>query len=738
MSSEVLHDEYGIPHIWADSLGELAFAQGHEVATERAQQVELERLRSEGRTARHLGPAGLEWDRFAHRARIDEIAQRAYDGLDEETRGFVEAYVDGVNVAFRDRRWMPWTPLGVFLVQQIQFGSYPSKLWRHRLRSVLGDAGPATVSSGPLAVSGSNAFGLAGSRTATGLPLVAGDPHRTFEAPNVYLQVHLACPEFDTVGFSFPGVPGVQHFGHTGSVAWALTNAMADYQDLYVEQLRRTDHGVEALGPDGWEPTEHHIEQVEVLDDEPEEVEVVITARGPVILGGPDEPEALSLATPSYRLGDLGMGALLGLLRARTVADVEDALEHWVEPVNNWVVADRDGTVHHRVRGRVPERDVANRIAPVPAWEARHAWTGWVTDLPGSDPGDAGRVVTANERGSAAYDRISSHFAASWRADRIADLLDEGEAWSSATAMEVLLDARQLGGDALLDAVAALPETDPATGEATREVADVQARLATWDREMSADSTGAALFSAVRDALTARICAAQPLAGLRDGSTYGPLHEPWLWLPLRVGQALPTLLGRGEDIGLDVPALLRDAVVEVARTDVGTWGDRHGYAPLSGFAQFGLDDDPVDVAGAALPGDMDCVAAMGWLPGTTRSVRGPVARYVWDLADREQSRWAVPMGASGRPDSPHHTDQFQPWLDGTLVPVSTDWARLRALAAAGVEGAVERDPGLREAAEQAPADLTDSPLAAALAADLLPESTESTGGDAAPSDEAPS
>ncbi|KQZ76071.1 MULTISPECIES: penicillin acylase family protein [unclassified Nocardioides] len=666
MSSEVIHDAHGIPHIRADSLEELAFAQGHEMATARAGQLELERLRSEGRTAAHLGRAGLEWDRFSRRAGIDDLAQRGYDAVDDETRDFLVAFTDGINVAFRDRRWMPWTPLGVFLVQQLQFGAYPSKLWRHRVSTTLGPAGVRALSVEPPTVAGSNAYALAGDRTTTGLPLVAGDPHRVFEAPNVYLQTHLACPDFDVVGFCFPGVPGIQHFGHAGSVAWGLTNAMADYQDLYAEQLEVHDGRLVALGPDGWEPVEVREEFLDILDDEPEPVEIVVTERGPIVF----ESDALSLRTASWALGDLGFGALLPLLRSQTVADVESALEHWVEPVNNWVIADSAGVVRHRVAGRVPQRDLANRFGIVPASDGRHAWSGWVDDLPVVDPGNDGRVVTANERTTPAYDAISSHFAESWRADRIGTRLDAEESWSAERAIEPLTDVRQLGGDALLAAVAALTDLSP-------EAADLQRTLGSWDLAMAVDSAGAAAFNDVRERIVLAVSAHPALAGLTDATVYGDMYVPWLWLPGRVGQSLTKLLAHGEGIGIDLPALVRAAVEESATATPRAWGERHGFGPLTGLAQFGLDDDVVPVAGEPLPGDAECVAAMGWLPGTDTSVRGPVARYVWDLADRDHSRWAVPLGASGIPGDPHQVDQFEAWRDGTLLRVTTDWDTLR-------------------------------------------------------------
>ena len=93
--------------------------------------------------------------------------------------------------------------------------------------------------------SGSNNWVLAGSRTASGKPLLAGDPHRAPEVPNVYYQSHLACPEFDAIGLSFPGVPGFPHFGHNQHVAWCVTHANADYQDLFVERF--SSEGTTAL-----------------------------------------------------------------------------------------------------------------------------------------------------------------------------------------------------------------------------------------------------------------------------------------------------------------------------------------------------------------------------------------------------------------------------------------------------------------------------------------------------------
>ena len=278
MTARVRRDPLGVPHLWADDVIELARLQGRVAALDRAWQIEHHRWRMEGRTAEQLGVEGLDWDRFARQVRLEHTVRRCFDNLDPETREWLTAYVDGVNstlaeglskasevralgleaYAANPRPWQPWTPLGIFWGIHLLFGTFPAKLFNAHVAERLGPHVVPLLRTEGSDRSGSNAWVAAGHRTASGLPLVAGDPHRTIELPGCYQQVGLACPELDVVGFTFPGVPGVQHFAHTGTVAWGITNAMADYQDLTTESLRVTGRDasggsvVEARGVRGW------------------------------------------------------------------------------------------------------------------------------------------------------------------------------------------------------------------------------------------------------------------------------------------------------------------------------------------------------------------------------------------------------------------------------------------------------------------------------------------------------
>ncbi len=625
----------------------LAHAQGRVTAGDRAWQLEWLRRRAAGTTAEVFGAPALPWDEFARRTFLADTGVRAFASLTEESRAFVSAFVAGLNQGLAEASapeldelgltaepWPEWMPLAVFHAQQILFANLGGVLWERLTRSVLGDDARLLSVEG-LELSGSNAWAVGGARTASGRPLVAGDPHRVIEQPGIYQQVRLACEDpddrFDVVGFTFVGVPGVQHFAHAGPVAWAITNGMADYQDVHDETVPPAD------------VVEQRVETIAVRGAESVTVEVARTTRGVVFADG------LSLRDPATVQGDLGFEALLPLLRARTVDDVDRALDHWVVPVNNVVVADDTGAVRYRLAGLVPTRS------------ADGAWTGWLdADATGRhDVPDDGQVVTANERRGPESDLVGAEFAAPHRARRIHRLLDGRTGLTAA-------DMATIHGDDLLGTVSALVSLVPGAFD-------------DFDGRMTAGSPAAGRFAAWRSALV-RLVVAQPVfAAIREPAPehrHSPVFAPWLDLTATVAQSLPTLVDAGTPFGIDLAGLAREALAEVdAAGPPLTWGDTHVAAPVHAFATVGRT--PPDLPAPPVSGDSGCVCATASYPGLTDACsRGPVARYVWDLADRQAGGWVVPTGADGRPGTPHHHDQLAPWAAAELLAVVTDWDRL--------------------------------------------------------------
>ena len=315
---EVFRDRYGIPHIRAATTHDAFFAQGFVHGQDRLWQMEFDRRRAEGRWAECAGAAALDQDRFLRRARIVESAKADYAAFNTETKAMCDAYTAGVNafiattktlpveytlLDLRPRQWEPWISGAIFKVRHILMGLWGQKLWRARILKANGpeavaaigvrgrDAGVVIVPPGQeyqsaladlaelmpgvAALSetpefgGSNNWAVHGSRTASGKPLVAGDPHRFLDVPNVYYQCHLACPEFDVIGYNFGGVPGFPHFAHNAHVAWCITHASADYQDLYVERFRAAGDSFEYEFQGEWHAADCAIETIEVRGGAP-------------------------------------------------------------------------------------------------------------------------------------------------------------------------------------------------------------------------------------------------------------------------------------------------------------------------------------------------------------------------------------------------------------------------------------------------------------------------------------
>ncbi len=690
---DLFRDDLGIPHVRAATETALAYGQGWVTAQDRGLQIEADRMRAEERYAELAGEAGEAWDRFAARERLAGTARRIHDALAEPERAWLAAYADGVSAGLlaggRDvpelagvpfRPWRPWTPIGVFLASHVLFNGFPSILWRAHVARHLHVPGVPldtvlrlfTADAG----SGSNAWAVHGRFTASGSPLVAGDPHRTLELPGPYQQVRLACTDpaapYDVLGFAFPGVPGILHFGHAvgpdgASVAWGITNAAA-----------------------------HHVEVVS------------------------DDAAGWRLHWPARELSDVGVGAWRALLHARTARDVADAFGRWVDPVNRVLTADSTGDVLSLTAGKVPAVPSGTPDRALPAAKPADGFV----DLPAPTPVTQ-VAVDANERprtqppaeldgrpgtgprdvrpGREAHDLGWTY--PPYRAERIRQLLAAGTVPESPeTQARIHGDTRDLGAPGLVAHLAG-----DASGAA--------ARLRAWVADgahVDASSTGAALYMRWRHALAHRLAAHPVFAALHEPHGQAPALAatlaPVFDVPTAVGAGLARILAAdwlvvdgpdGQRSRIDAAAEASAALAEVGRAAVGqdggpdggpnsgqaepTWGDLHVPAPLqplpTPMRNPDLSPDPADLAPGVTPapvsGNNETVRCTGGSPGVAPTAyRGSVARYVWDLSDRANSRWGVPFGADGRPGSPHFDDQHATWADARTAAVVTDWDRL--------------------------------------------------------------
>lgn len=710
-------DRWGIPHVIAHTLRDLFFGQGYATAQDRSWHLEWDRRRAHGTLAAVTGQAAhAVGDAFSRRARLGDVAAAGYAALTDAQRLPLDAQAAGIN-AYHDQvragvaapapelralgiepgRWEPADAVATFQIRHVLFATWQTKLWRARVlaalgpdavarfnregtwgdtpvivpagvRAAVGELAAAGLFEGPAAndalaalqplglqLSGSNCWVVHGERTATGKPIVTGDPHRAFEVPNVYYQLRLTCPEqgIEAAGFSFPGVPAIQHFGQNAHLAWGVTNAMADYQDLYVERL-----------PDA--VIERRTELVQVAGGDDHHVECLLTRHGPVVVGGSEHGVGVALASTGMVDPAGSLRTLVPLLRARSIDELDEVLATWVEPLNNWVIAERNGDIGYRTTGRVPVRTAVNAWLPVPGWTTEHDWTGVIADaeLPRQRNPAVGAVVTANQR---VTDRDYPHLLGSdcygsARAQRIWDRLGERRDLTGADLAAICGDTRN-------------PAAERAIGLVAHPV------LAGWDGAMDADSPAAALYAAARHHLVRHVVARLPEA-LRT-NPFAAWEPPSTALPIeqRVDQALdgwlaagdPLVLAEGETWAERWAEALRDGEADLVET-LGAepagwrWGDRHQVTPLHPLRQ--TMGEAVRPSSGPIAGGSGCVMATNQLDGlTSNALTGSVARYQWDLADPTASGWVVPLGASGDPTSPHFADQTERYVAVALVPV---------------------------------------------------------------------
>ena len=530
---------------------------------------------------------------------------------------------------------------------------------------------------------GSNAWAVSGRRTAHGGAVICNDSHRALDTPNVYWQCRVSCPDFDVAGATFPGLPGFPHFGFNGSVGWAITHADADSQDLYLERFS----GGRYLTEDGWAPAELRHERIEVRGGSPVTVPAWATRHGPIVHGSPGSGIALALKwTGTYRANS-GFECMFPMLTAASVAEMCDAQDGWVDPVNNLVCADVAGDIAYQCRGEVPMRSSeGGRRLPVAGWDGGCEWTSPVpfSSLPRTVDPSAGYVMTANNAivdGDAPY--LSYTFAQPFRAERLRSLLDgratlTAEALAGMQADTVSVAAR--GWGRVLGSLG--PIEDSPEAEAARSL------LAGFDGDLAAESAAALLYACFVRALAAELY--RPILG----------HDTWEWVAS--GVLAPTislirrwlgadtwgLLGMPEPAGgadggerrdrvlAAVPAALAAAwaaAVKIAGQDPGRWrwGDVHQAVlahPLGPAA-----GGPGPLPRVPMGGDADTLqaAGYGWRAGGPFTVTSlSVYRQVVDLADGRSASFVIPGGASGDPADPHFADQLAEWAAHRRIPMT--------------------------------------------------------------------
>jgi penicillin G amidase len=700
---EILRDRYGVPYVSAASLDDLWFAQGLVTAGERLFQLDLALRQANGTLSELLGELTLDADRFVRTIGINRAGGTIAASWDDVSRGMVARFREGV------RAWvdvMPAPPVEYTLLDAAPelpdddaswaacwamfswalSGNWDLELLREHLAAELGEeaAGrlappvadvPAAPAAGRLAGEllrelprpargqGSNAWAIAGSRTASGRPILANDPHLLVQQPIAWFELHLRAPGYEVRGVAAPFAPGIV-LGTTAHHAWGVTNVCGDVQDLYRERLN--EEGTATSYEGDWEPLTVHREEIGVRGSaDPIVHEVRATRHGP-LLGtyqtGRLRPEHRPMEE-AFAVRWVGAehsirpSALIDVAAVHSFDEFREAARALECPGQNILYADVDGTIGYQCTGLYPIRASGDGARPVPGWTAEHEWLGFVPfeELPFAVDPDHGYLVSANEQvrdPSAPYPLgLDPH--AAFRARRIADLVDTTSRHDVADSTTIQSDLLSVPARELLPRLA---------------VDDVRAKqlFAGWDHELRADSAAAALWELWIDELARRAVGEEHEALVAEYLTDRELFRC---------RALPAALDRGDletEQVADALAAAWHRCQELMGPDPAgwRWGTIHrarfahplgrlpGLEPLFVAAEqeLGGDEQTVNNAGFEGDGPFDVYVAPSW-------------RAVYDLADLDRSEGVLPTGISGNPASPHWNDQASMWAAGALRPL---------------------------------------------------------------------
>ena len=737
---DIYRDPHGIPHLRAHSVHDAYFGQGFVTAQDRLWHMEHDRRVAYGRWSEYAGEGALDQDLLMRRFQIRPSVMGDYRALNAETTAMLDAYAEGVNAFIRSAEplpieyrlvdaqpepWQPWDCIAVFKARHILMGTYEAKLWRARLANILGprraaellpdyqqdrllivppgteyDGAPPDalthLSAGAEAVnwldeadSGSNNWVLSGTRTTSGKPIMAGDSHRPLDTPNVFYQNHVSCPEFDAVGFSFPGCPGFPHFGHNAQVAWCVTHAQADYQDLYLERFKKGSPTLyESKG--NWKEADVVHEIIESRGKPPVELDVTVTHHGPVIASDPASGHAIAFKYTATSGPNLGLQCLPRMLKATCVDELEDSMRDWVDPCNNLLFADIYGDFGYLNRGQLPIRTTANAWLPVPAWTGEHDWHGFVPfdELVRMRNPEEGYIVTANNRivGEAYPYYIALDSAPEYRARRITDRLNELEKATVQDMASVHAERVSLPARAYVRLVSNVQPLDEYSAE-------LKERLIAWDGSMEHDAVAPTVYSTLRLELDRAVLrhlmgplADEALSASGRGASRHVSQLSSLWVRMATENDT-SMLPPGADWRSLVAQALSGAAVYLRErlgddVDSWTWGRVHFTRPKHTLSPAFPEVAPLlDPPSVPMGGDGDTPQAVGFHPsGPFEVASTSVCRYVFDMADWDNSAWITPLGASGHPGSPHYADQAHIWRDVQLVPMLYDWVRIQARA----------------------------------------------------------
>ncbi|MEM1275416.1 MAG: penicillin acylase family protein [Pseudomonadota bacterium] len=754
----VIRDANAVPHIRAASEADAWFALGLVHAQDRLWQMELARRAAQGRLSAYFGQETVPLDRLVKTLDIYGRASASLSHQTPQARAVLEAYAKGVNAwirvinqealgrgapeffVFTDglTPWVPQDSLAILKMlalnlsgsarREIRRGLFQLNLEPERVRDVLPDypAGAATTAPRfselfpglrfaetgpgeavdlpwmpahrPEFAGASNAWAVNGSRTSSGRPLLASDPHLWLQAPSIWHLADLRGGALQAIGGAIPGIPAIL-IGHNGTVGWGLSTTGVDDQDVFIEKLN-PENPKEYLTPEGWARFMTRAIRIDVADGPKISEEIRETRHGPVLEGEQldahrvtPEGHVAALAWTGLSREDTTLSGLIQLMAAGSLEEVVTASALAIAPAQNVTVADATG-VGMIVSGAIPKRLSNSRSQgriPSPGWLAENDWQGF------QPPEEApvilrpveGAVANANNRVTDAPfpEHLSFDWGYPYRIQRLTKELSSRAFHSRDSFVALQNDTVSEMARSVLPLVAQDMWWGDRTGRSEQKERALEA-LRNWTGEMNQYGPEPLIFSEWMRQLTRRLTLDElgPLFPEIEGPrplfverVFRDIDGAGIWCDIDKTSAVESCAQIAELAFDDALEALTDAYG--AQIEAWRWGRAHNavhrHQPFGLIEPLGiLFNISHETSGGNFTLMRGLSASRGERP--YENVHASGLRVVYDFADLNRSVWMISTGQSGHPFSRWYDHLADLWARGDMIPMSMSDEEARA------------------------------------------------------------
>jgi penicillin G amidase len=672
----VVRDALGVPHIQATSWEDAIFLQGYVTAQDRLWQMDALRRLAGGELSEVVGKNALDSDREARRLRMRRMAEQHYATLPVPDRQVLAAYARGVNFFIETHRGKypvefailrydprPWSVVDSILAG-LQMYKNLTTTWGHELKKqqMLAGGDKAKVDAlwpsrtGREIQPGSNAWVLAGSRTATGKPILANDPHLEFSLPSTWYMVHVRAPGLNVTGVSLPGVPGVI-IGHNDRIAWGVTNLGYDVQDLYRESIDVRNGRYLFRGQ--MEQARFERELIPVKNAKPVEFAQWVTRHGPVSPGEGKQYLALRWAAGepgSYQF------PFFEINRARNWNEFTAAIKRFPGPGQNFVYADVDGNIGYHATGLLPIRRNYDGDLPVDGASGEFEWDGFIPfeQLPSFFNPPQGAIVTANQNPfpvDYAY-RVHGEFAPYYRSTQIRDLLFAKKGWKAEDMLAVQKDVYSGFSHFLARQIVAAWDAKKSPNPDLKEAVEL---LRSWNGQMEKGTPAPEIVAFAYQEVKKRLVES---ASPGKDQIYTSIIAP---------AAVENILESGaKGWFADKDAMLVKALADAMEEAQHTQGSSFQRWDYGKYNQLTIKHPVLDqipwIGKWFNVGPVQMSGSSTTVKQTTTRI-GPSMRFVADLADWDRSLNNITIGESGQALSSHYKDQWDAYWSAKSFPM---------------------------------------------------------------------